>query len=118
LLVGNMKKFVICAAAMLLAAGCAKRPEEIIAAAVPAESYMQMQCAQLASLKVQKEAELGKLSEHQAKVAEHDKAAMYVLHVPMGTITQGDKEEQVARAKGEVQAINTAYQSKNCAAGG
>jgi hypothetical protein len=116
MLVGDMKKIVVCAA-MLLAAGCAKQPEDIAAAPVAADPYMQMQCAQLSSLKMQKEAELSKLEVEQKKTAEHDKAAMSVIHIPVASMTGKDNEEGVARAKGEVQAINSAYQSKSCAAG-
>lgn len=114
MLVGNMKKIVICAA-MLLAAGCAKRPEDIAAIPVASDTYMQMECPQLVQLKTQKDAELAALEKHQKQVADHDAAAMAVIHVPVGSMSGGDKEEQVARAKGEVQAITSAYQSKNCA---
>ena len=116
MLVGNMKKIVICAA-MLLAAGCAKRPEDIAAKPVAVDTYMQMQCAQLAQLKMQKDAELTAVSKKQSDVADQDAAAMGVVHVPVGSMVGNDREEDVARAKGEVQAINSAYQSKNCAAG-
>ena len=116
MLVGKMKKIVICAA-MLLAAGCAKRPEEIAATPVAVDPYMQMQCSQLTPLKAQKEVELSQLEKEQKDTADQDAAAMAVIHVPVGSMTGSDKEPQVARAKGEVQAINSAYQSKGCAAG-
>lgn len=116
MLVGNMKKIVICAA-MLLAAGCAKRPEEIMATPVAVDPYMQMQCPQLAQLKMQKDAELAKLEKNQKETADQDAAAMAVIHVPVGSMAGNDNEPEIARAKGEVQAINSAYQSKSCAAG-
>ncbi|MBX9459075.1 MAG: hypothetical protein KL863_25270 [Rhizobium sp.] len=111
-----MKKIVICAA-ILLVAGCAKRPEEIMATPVAVEPYMQMECPALAQLKMQKDAELVRLEKEQNQAAEHDTAAMAVVHVPVASMSGKDKEPEVARAKGEVQAINSAYQSKNCAAG-
>lgn len=116
MLVGNMKKIVICAA-MLLAAGCAKRPEEIMATPVAVHPYMQMQCPQLAQLKMQKDAELAKLEKDQKETADQDAAAMAVIHVPVGSMAGNDNEAEIARTKGEVQAINSAYQSKSCAAG-
>jgi hypothetical protein len=115
-LVGNMKLIVVCAA-LLLAAGCAKHPDKIAAAPVAVEPYMQMQCPQLAQVKMQKEAELEKLAKDQKETASQDAAAMAVIHVPIGSMTGSDKEPEVARAKGEVQAVNSAYQSKGCAAG-
>jgi hypothetical protein len=116
MLVGNMKKILICAA-MLLAAGCAKRPDEIMAAPVAADPYMQMQCPQLAQLKMQKDAELAKLEKDQKETADQDAAAMAVIHVPVGSMSGNDREPEIARAKGEVQAINSAYQSKDCTGG-
>lgn len=116
MLVGNMKKILICAA-MLLAAGCAKRPEEIAATPVAVDTYMQMQCPELAQLKMRKEAELTQLAKEQKETADQDAAAMAVIHVPVGSMAGNDKEPEIARAKGEVQAINSAYQSKNCTSG-
>jgi len=116
MLVGKMKKIVLCAA-MLLAAGCAKRPEEIMATPVTADSYMQMQCPQLSALKAQKEATLAKLEKKQTNTAAYDRAWMVIVHVPVASMSGGDKEEDVARTKGEVQAINAAYRSRGCAAG-
>lgn len=115
MLVGNMKNIVLCAAIALLAAGCAKRPEEIAATPVSTAPYMQMQCSQLSTLKMQKEAELARLEKEQNKVADHDAAAMAVIHVPVGSMSGNDREPDVARAKGEVQAINAAHRSRNCA---
>jgi hypothetical protein len=111
-----MKKIVICAA-MLLAAGCAKRPDEIMATPVAVDPYMQMQCPELAQLKMRKEAELSRLEKDQKETADQDAAAMAVIHVPVGSMAGNDKEPEIARAKGEVQAINSAYQAKGCAAG-
>jgi hypothetical protein len=111
-----MKKLVVCAA-MLLAAGCAKRPEEITATPVTADPYMQMQCAQLSTLKVQKEAELAGLEKEQTKAADQDSASMAVIHVPVASMSGKDKEPEIAKAKGEVQAIGSAYQAKGCGAG-
>jgi hypothetical protein len=116
MLVGNMKKIVICAA-MLLAAGCAKRPEDIMATPVAVDTYMQMQCPQLVQLKMQKDAELAQLEKEQKETADQDAAAMAVIHVPVGSMSGNDREKEVGRTKGEVQAINSAYQSKSCAAG-
>lgn len=111
-----MKKIVVCAA-MLLIAGCAKPPEEIMATPVAAGPYMQMDCPQLTTLKMQKEAELAQIEKAQKNAAEHDKAAMSVIHVPVASWTGQDRSEEVARSKGEVQAITSAYQSRSCAAG-
>ncbi|MGV3550386.1 hypothetical protein [Rhizobium sp.] len=110
-----MKKFVICAA-MLLAAGCAKAPEDIAATPVAVDPYMQMQCPQLASLRTQKTAELAVLERKQLEAARNDATGMATIHLPVGSMVGKDREPEYAQAKGEVQAINTAYQTKSCAA--
>lgn len=109
-----MKRIIICAA-MLLAAGCAKAPEDIVATPVAVEPYMQMQCPQLVSLKMQKDTELAALEKSQLEAARHDAAGMATIHIPVASMAGKDKEPEYARAKGEVQAINSAYQTKNCA---
>ena len=111
-----MKKIIVCTA-MLLIAGCAKPPEEIMATPVSADPYMQMDCQQLTTLKLQKETELAQIEKTQKNVSEHDKASMSVLHVPVASWTGQDRSEEVARSKGEAQAVTSAYQSKSCAAG-
>ena len=113
MLVGNMKKLLVCAA-MLLAAGCAKAPDDIAAAHVATDSYMQMECPQLSSLRSQKQTQLAALEKEQLAAARQDAAAMAVIHIPYATMTGMDKEPEYARAKGEVKAINAAYQSKSC----
>jgi len=113
MLVGNMKKIVVCAA-MLLAAGCAKAPEDIAAAPVPADSYMQMECPQLSSLRMQKQAQLSSLEKEQLAAARQDAAAMAVIHIPYASWSGKDREPEFARLKGEVKAIDSAYQSKSC----
>lgn len=115
MLAANMKTIVICAA-MPLAAGCAKRPEGIKATPVAVDTCAQLRCPQLAQLKMQKDAELAGLEKEQGKVADDDFAAMVVFHVPAGSMGGRDREAHVARAKGEVQAIHSAFQSKDCAA--
>lgn len=109
-----MKKLLVCAA-MLIAAGCAKRPDEIMAAPVAVDPYMQMQCAQLGPLKAQKQAEQAKVEEEQKKARNRDMAAMSIIHVPIASMTGQSKEAEVARGKGELQAIDSAMRSKGCA---
>lgn len=116
MLVGKMKKFLICAA-ILLAAGCAKRPDEIVATPVAVDPYMQMACPELVSLRARKQVEQAGLEKAQFDASEHDKAAMYVIHVPVASMSGRDREADVARGKGELQAIDAAIQSKGCAAG-
>lgn len=108
-----MKKILLCA--LLLLAGCAKQPGDIAAASVPTDPYMQMSCADLVTQKADKQQQLDGLSNKQAEVANRDAAWMTIVHVPVASMTQGDNAKQIARLKGEVNAIDQAYQGKGCA---
>lgn len=110
-----MKKTVLCAL-LLLVAGCAKQPGDIVAAAVPTDSYMQMSCADLTAAKSSKETELGTLSGQQEEAANRDAAWMAIVHVPVASMTKGDHSKDIARLKGELAAIDHAYQAKSCGA--
>jgi hypothetical protein len=110
----EMKKLIVAGAAMLLLAGCAKRPEEILAEPIAADPYMQMDCSSLGSVKAQKDAELRRLEAVQMKTAQRDAASMSILHIPLASWQGHDVGPQLARAKGEAQAVNAAYQSKGC----
>jgi len=108
-----MKKLPLCA--LLLLAGCARQPDDIVAVSVPTDSYMQISCPDLATQKADKQQELDGLSSKQAEVANRDAAWMTIVHVPVASMTQGDNAKEIARLKGEVGAIDQAYQSKGCA---
>ena len=109
-----MKKAWLCA--LLLVAGCAKMPEDIAPAAVAADPYMQMSCEGLAQQRQAKQMEFRRLEAHQTETSNRDKAWMTVLHVPVGSMTRGDLEPQIASTKGHINAINHASQAKGCPA--
>jgi len=108
-----MKKILLCG--LLLLAGCARQPDDIVAVSVPTDSYTQMSCQDLVTQKADKQQQLDALSNKQAEVANRDAAWMTIVHVPVASMTQGDNAKQIAQLKGEVNAIDQAYQSKGCA---
>jgi len=108
-----MKKSVLCA--VLLLAGCAKQPGDIVAASVPSDTYMQMSCQNLAAEKSGKQTELDALSSKQAETANRDAAWMAIVHVPVASLSRGDDAKQIADLKGQLNAIDRAYQAKSCA---
>ena len=98
----------------LLAAGCAKQPDQIAASPVATDRYLQMSCAELLKSKAAMKVEQVRLEQAQHAAAEHDKAAMGVIHIPVASLTGQDKEAEVARGKGELEAIEAAIQSNSC----
>jgi hypothetical protein len=109
-----MNRTVLCALLLLLA-GCAKQPGDIVAASVPTDAYSQMTCAGLASEKAHKQTELGGLSSKQEEMANRDAAWMMIVHVPVASLSQGDHAKRIADLKGQLNAIDQSYQSKSCA---
>ena len=109
----HMKRTALYAMA-LLAAGCARQPDQIAATPVATDRYQQMSCAELLASRAAKQAAQEGLEKAQHKAAERDNGAMAVIHIPIAAMTGQDREADVARGKGELQALDAAIQSKGC----
>lgn len=99
---------------IVLLTGCAKPPEDIVAAAVPADPYVRKSCVELAALHVERQQVLTELEAHQRATAQEDRDSMWAVHVPMASIRGGGKEKDIAAAKGELQAIAFARKAGEC----
>jgi starvation-inducible outer membrane lipoprotein len=108
-----MKRLVVFAMSLLIA-GCARQPEQIAASPIAGDRYLQMSCTELLANRSRKTIEQARLEQAQHQAAEHDKAAMSVIHVPVASMAGKDREDEVARGKGELQALDAAIQSKDC----
>ena len=97
----------------LATAGCATRPESIQASFVSHERFMGMDCPQLAAKLVDTRAELEKYSRMQDSKANVDAATVFFVLVPASKLT-GDHQGDIARLKGEVEAVETAQIKSNC----
>jgi hypothetical protein len=109
----RMKRMSLCAVT-LLAAGCARQPDQIAASPVAVDRYLQMSCAELLASRAGKKAEQARLEQAQHEAAERDKAAMGVIHIPVASMAGQDREDEVARGKGELAAIDAAIRSNGC----
>jgi len=93
--------------------GCATRPENIPAAYVSPEQYAQYSCAQLKTVMTEAKALMDKFSAIQTGKANSD--ALTVIFVPIPpTKLSGDYAADVAKYKGEVQAIESVQKKKGC----
>ncbi|UVC09692.1 hypothetical protein IHQ71_03465 [Rhizobium sp. TH2] len=108
-----MKATALCAMA-LLAAGCARQPGQIAASPVATDRYLQMSCAELLAKRDSTKITQARLEDAQHNAAEHDKAAMSVIHVPVASMAGQDREDEVARGRGELVAIDATIKSKGC----
>jgi hypothetical protein len=94
-------------------AGCATRPESISASYVSHEKYSGRDCGQLALDMSNARAELQKFSSMQDTKANVDAATVFFVLIPASKLA-GDHAGDVAKWKGEVEAVDTASIKAGC----
>jgi starvation-inducible outer membrane lipoprotein len=97
----------------LTLAGCATRPESISASFVSHEKYMGQNCQQLTDQMADARAKLADFSKQQDSKANLDAATVFLVLIPASKLS-GDHAGDVAKYKGEVEAIETAQIKTNC----
>lgn len=103
--------FILLISSLLTA--CANRPESIHASYVSHERYMDIECMALANKMNDTRADLEKYSKMQDSKANGDAIGVFLLGIPFSKLS-GDVEGDVARLKGEIEAIETAQIKKKC----
>ena len=110
-----MKNRLIWPLALALAlSACAKNPDAITAMSMPPNAYAGLSCEQLASERSKSAAALDAVSQQQRSAVTGDAVGVFLIGVPMSSLTGGDKEGFVAQHKGEVIAIDAARRNKGC----
>ena len=94
-------------------AGCATRPESISASYVSHEKYSGKDCTTLSLDMSNARSELAKFSSMQDSKANMDAATVFFVLIPASKLT-GDHAGDVAKWKGEVEAVETALVKANC----
>lgn len=97
----------------LLINGCASRPESISASYVSHEKYIDDDCTTLTTKMADARNELSLVSEQQNSKANGDAWGVFLIAVPFSQLS-GDHEADVAKWKGEVEAIETAQIKNKC----
>ena len=93
--------------------GCANRPESIRASHVSFERYIDLNCTALVTKMTDTQAELTKYSKMQDSKANGDAVGVFFLGIPFSKMS-GDHEGDIARLKGEVEAVETAQIKNKC----
>jgi hypothetical protein len=93
--------------------GCATRPESISASYISHEKYMGQDCAQLGVSMSEARNQLAKFSSMQDSKANMDAATVFFVLIPASKLS-GDHAGDVAKYKGEVEAIDTALIKTGC----
>lgn len=110
-----MRKIILGVLAVGLA-GCAKGPDSIAPMSMPANAYSGLSCDQLAAEHRKSSASLAAVSADQRNAVAGDAFGVFLIGVPMASLTGGDKAGIVAQHKGEVVAIEGAQRQARCKA--
>lgn len=108
-----MSKLLLTLIAAAALTACANRPESIRASHVSHEKYAHLDCSGLTSKMSDTRADLDKFSKMQDSKANGDAVGVFLLGIPFSKLA-GDHEGDVARLKGEVEAIDTAQVKNKC----
>ena len=109
----NIKILFLSITTMFFISSCASRPSSISASYVSHEKYMDYSCTQLATKMGDARGELQKYSDMQDSKANVDAATVFLVLIPASKLA-GDHEGDVAKWKGEVEAVNTAQLKLKC----
>jgi hypothetical protein len=108
-----MKNLFLAAAILATLTACANRPESIHASHVSHEKYTGLSCIELSTKLADSRANLVKFSDMQNTKANMDAAGVFLLGIPFSKLS-GDSEADVAKSKGEIEAIETAQIKEKC----
>ena len=105
-------------AAVLMAAipvvGCASRPERIAPAPVSEAPYLDWTCPRIAEESRRLSDALAAASAKQQKASDDDALGVFLLGLPVASMSGGDIGPDVARLKGETEAVQRAATKNNC----
>jgi hypothetical protein len=108
-----MKTVLICLAALFFA-GCATAPENIPPAYISEMSYMNYTCEQLAQEQERLASALASTSKAQRQARTNDTWGVILIGLPTASLSGSNVAAEVARLKGELQALQKAGIMKNC----
>lgn len=113
-----MQKYgvMIAMLAALGTAGCAKNPDAIVAVNISQHAYSGLSCQQLAAEHQRSSLALAAVSQQQRQAATNDAVGVFLIGVPVSSLSGNDKEGLVAQHKGEIIAIEGAMRVGNCTA--
>ena len=108
-----MKNLLAFFAIVSVISACATRPESISASFVSHEKYSGKDCTSLALDMSNARSELEKFSKMQDTKANLDAATVFFVLIPASKLS-GDHAGDVAKWKGEVEAVETALIKASC----
>lgn len=110
----NKSPLILLAACALLAAGCATKPENIAPSYVSEMQYLSYTCEQLAEEQARLVAALATASDAQRQARSNDTAGVILLGLPVSSLSGANQASNIARLKGELEALQKAAIRKGC----
>lgn len=110
-----MRKLCAAALAGLVMAGCAKAPESITASYVSEVGYLNWTCEQLAMEVTRMSAAYSTAAQQQEKARTNDVVGVILIGLPVSSMSGDNIAPEIARLKGEQEAVRKAMISKQCA---
>lgn len=105
----------VCLASIAFAvAGCAKKPESIAASYISDIPYQSYTCAQIGQEMVRVDSALSAASAQQNKARTNDTVGVIFLGLPVSSLSGDNVAAEIARLKGEKEALHRAGLIKNC----
>jgi hypothetical protein len=107
-------RIIVAAALALTAAACAKAPESIAPAYVSDVGYQGYTCPQLGKKSQQLTSTLAAASVKQNHARSRDAVGVFLIGLPLASMSGGDIAPEIARLKGEQEAVGKASLRKGC----
>lgn len=109
-----MRIFLLIVATVAMA-GCAKPPEAIAPAYVSDITYRPLSCQDLAVESARINQALARASTQQENARTNDTVGVILLGLPVSSLSGDNIAPEIARLKGELEAINRVSTQKRCA---
>jgi len=107
---------MLAAALAAAVSGCAKNPESITAMSMPVNAYTGLSCKQLAEEHAKSSTALSAVEAQQRQAVTGDAVGVFLIGVPVSSLSGADKEGMVAQHKGEIIAIQSMQRNRDCRA--
>lgn len=98
-------RYLVMTATLALAA-CAQGPGSIAPAAMPGGMYDALSCPQARQERQRRAAELAALESRQRGAVAADAVGVFLLFVPVGSLTGGDVSGEIATKRGQLLALD------------
>lgn len=104
-------------ASVLLAGACAKSPESIQASYISEVTYQSWSCPQLGEESQRLSAALATASTQQERARGNDVVGVILIGLPVSSLSGDNIAPEIARLKGEQEAVRRTMIGKNCRQG-